>query len=95
MCAMNEDKLQVLLGQMREVVRQIACLFPTAIISGRGRQKVQRFVQLNELYYAGSHGMDIIGPQVLNLCMLTLCCLVARKLCNFIGAPRNVCGANA
>lgn len=52
------------LAQMREVVRQIASLFPTAIISGRGRQKVQRFVQLDELYYAGSHGMDIIGPQV-------------------------------
>lgn len=51
--------------QMREVVRRIACLFPTAIISGRGRQKVQRFVGLEELYYAGSHGMDITGPQVL------------------------------
>eukprot|EP00884_Botryococcus_braunii_P019526 jgi/Botrbrau1/6257/Bobra.0129s0009.1 len=52
--------------EMREVVRQIASLFPTAIISGRGRQKVQRFVQLDELYYAGSHGMDIIGPQERN-----------------------------
>ena len=49
---------------MREAVRDIALLFPTAIISGRGREKVESFVQLRELYYAGSHGMDIAGPQV-------------------------------
>jgi hypothetical protein len=42
----------------------VAQLFPTAIISGRGREKVQGFVRLGELYYAGSHGMDIVGPQV-------------------------------
>lgn len=50
--------------QMRDVVRQVAALFPTAIISGRGREKVENFVQLKELYYAGSHGMDIAGPTV-------------------------------
>ena len=43
---------------MRETVRQVAGMFPTAIISGRGREKVEAFVQLPELYYAGSHGMD-------------------------------------
>ena len=50
--------------QMRGLVRDLACQFPTAIISGRGREKVENFVQLKELYYAGSHGMDIAGPQV-------------------------------
>jgi hypothetical protein len=50
--------------QMRDTVRQVAHLFPTAIISGRGRDKVEAFVQLPELFYAGSHGMDIAGPQV-------------------------------
>lgn len=50
--------------QAREAVRRVAQLFPTAIISGRGREKVQQFVRLAELYYAGSHGMDIVGPQV-------------------------------
>jgi hypothetical protein len=49
---------------MRHVVRGTAQFFPTAIISGRGREKVESFVQLSELYYAGSHGMDITGPQV-------------------------------
>lgn len=49
---------------MRAAVRAAARLFPTAIISGRGREKVESFVQLKELYYAGSHGMDIVGPRV-------------------------------
>ncbi|CAA2960071.1 trehalose-phosphate phosphatase A [Olea europaea subsp. europaea] len=37
-------------------------IFPTAIISGRSRDKVFEFIGLTELYYAGSHGMDIMGP---------------------------------
>jgi trehalose 6-phosphate phosphatase len=49
---------------MRGVIRSLAHSFPTAIISGRGREKVENFVQLRELYYAGSHGMDIAGPPV-------------------------------
>ncbi|EFJ18235.1 hypothetical protein SELMODRAFT_112955 [Selaginella moellendorffii] len=48
--------------EMRAAVKQVALRFPTAIISGRGRDKVKNFVQLSELYYAGSHGMDIMGP---------------------------------
>ena len=49
---------------MRQTVRAVARLFPTAIISGRGRDKVFSFVQLQELFYAGSHGLDIVGPVV-------------------------------
>lgn len=49
---------------MREAVRRVARLFPTAIISGRGREKVEQFVQLKELFYAGSHGMDIAAPKI-------------------------------
>lgn len=48
--------------EVREAVRQCARRFPTAIISGRSRHKVSQFVQLEELYYAGSHGLDIAGP---------------------------------
>ncbi|KAG8381163.1 hypothetical protein BUALT_Bualt06G0093800 [Buddleja alternifolia] len=47
---------------MRSAVREVARLFPTAIISGRSRDKVYEFVKLDEIYYAGSHGMDIMGP---------------------------------
>jgi trehalose 6-phosphate phosphatase len=48
--------------EMRAAVKAVASLFPTAIISGRGLDKVTAFVQLSELYYAGSHGLDIAGP---------------------------------
>ncbi|KXG30780.2 hypothetical protein SORBI_3004G232900 [Sorghum bicolor] len=47
---------------MRAAVRDVAKHFPTAIVSGRCRDKVRNFVDLSELYYAGSHGMDIKGP---------------------------------
>ncbi|GMN33726.1 hypothetical protein TIFTF001_004304 [Ficus carica] len=48
---------------MRSTVKSLAQCFPTAIVSGRCRDKVYNFVQLAELYYAGSHGMDIKGPE--------------------------------
>ncbi|PAN12135.1 hypothetical protein PAHAL_2G245500 [Panicum hallii] len=47
---------------MRMAVRSVAKHFPTAIVSGRCLDKVFEFVKLAELYYAGSHGMDIKGP---------------------------------
>ncbi|XVF52661.1 hypothetical protein PTKIN_Ptkin05aG0036500 [Pterospermum kingtungense] len=47
---------------MRSAVRDVAKYFPTAIISGRSRDKVYDLVGLTELYYAGSHGMDIMSP---------------------------------
>ncbi|XP_073029174.1 probable trehalose-phosphate phosphatase D isoform X2 [Primulina eburnea] len=49
-------------NEMREAVKGVAKFFPTAIVSGRSRAKVSSFVRLSELYYAGSHGMDIRGP---------------------------------
>ncbi|CAA7391667.1 unnamed protein product [Spirodela intermedia] len=48
--------------EMRSTVQSVAKHFPTAIISGRSRNKVYEFVGLAELFYAGSHGMDIMGP---------------------------------
>ncbi|XP_021743535.1 probable trehalose-phosphate phosphatase D [Chenopodium quinoa] len=48
--------------EMRAAVKAVARYFPTAIVSGRGKDKVHDFVKLKELYYAGSHGMDIEGP---------------------------------
>ncbi|PUZ40878.1 hypothetical protein GQ55_9G457400 [Panicum hallii var. hallii] len=52
----------VMTDEMREAVRGVAARFPTAIVSGRCCDKVFGFVRLAELYYAGSHGMDIRGP---------------------------------
>jgi trehalose-6-phosphatase len=47
---------------MRAAVREVAEHFPAAIVTGRCVEKVYSFVGLPELYYAGSHGMDIKGP---------------------------------
>ncbi|CAA7410823.1 unnamed protein product [Spirodela intermedia] len=47
---------------MRASVQNVSKYVPTAIISGRSRDKVYEFVGLTDLYYAGSHGMDIMGP---------------------------------
>ncbi|KAF0911860.1 hypothetical protein E2562_012342 [Oryza meyeriana var. granulata] len=52
----------VMTDEMRDAVRGVAARFPTAIVSGRCLDKVFSFVRLEELYYAGSHGMDIQGP---------------------------------
>lgn len=57
----NPD-LAFMSDEMRAAVKNVAEYFPTAIISGRSRNKVYEFVGLTELYYAGSHGMDIVGP---------------------------------
>ncbi|KAL0324438.1 UNVERIFIED_CONTAM: putative trehalose-phosphate phosphatase F [Sesamum calycinum] len=49
-------------SEMRSALNSVAKHFPTAIISGRSRDKVYELVGLTELYYAGSHGMDIMFP---------------------------------
>ncbi|KAH9616602.1 hypothetical protein KSS87_022519 [Heliosperma pusillum] len=59
---LNSTPLSHHLPIMRNTVRKLARYFPTAIVSGRCRDKVYNFVRLAELYYAGSHGMDIKGP---------------------------------
>ena len=58
----NPDKAYMT-DEMRDAVSRVASLYPTAIISGRSREKVYDFVRLPQLYYAGSHGLDIVGPK--------------------------------
>ncbi|XP_017234309.1 probable trehalose-phosphate phosphatase F [Daucus carota subsp. sativus] len=49
-------------SNMRSAVKNAAKHFQTAIISGRRRDMVYDLVGITELYYAGSHGMDIRYP---------------------------------
>jgi trehalose 6-phosphate phosphatase len=58
----NQPERAFMTSEMRDAVRRVASLYPTAIISGRSREKVYDFVRLPELYYAGSHGLDIVAP---------------------------------
>ncbi|CAM9866269.1 unnamed protein product, partial [Choristocarpus tenellus] len=41
----------------------VAERFTTAIVTGRSKQKVYNFVKLDGVFYAGSHGLEIQGPQ--------------------------------
>ncbi|XP_010531388.1 PREDICTED: probable trehalose-phosphate phosphatase H [Tarenaya hassleriana] len=59
----NDPDRAFMSKKMRRTVRNLAKCFFTAIVSGRCREKVYNFVKLTELYYAGSHGMDIKGPE--------------------------------
>ncbi|KMT16067.1 hypothetical protein BVRB_3g052380 [Beta vulgaris subsp. vulgaris] len=58
----DDPDLAFMPDMMRSAVREVARYFPTAIVSGRSRDKVHEFVKLNDVYYAGSHGMDIMAP---------------------------------
>lgn len=52
----------VLSEKMRLVLSNLAARHPVAIISGRDRADVEQMVGLDNVYYAGSHGFDISGP---------------------------------
>ncbi|MPZ89879.1 MAG: trehalose-phosphatase, partial [Nitriliruptorales bacterium] len=54
-------------AEMREAVRRLAQRCTVAIVSGRDLPDVRRFVGLDGLVYAGSHGFDIQGPQRLEV----------------------------
>ena len=47
---------------MRAALTRLAAAVPVAIVSGRDLKDVQGFVQDDSLYYAGSHGFDLAGP---------------------------------
>lgn len=52
----------VLPDATRSALEGLAATHPVAIVSGRDRTDVQGKVALDDLYYAGSHGFDISGP---------------------------------
>ncbi len=58
----SQPEQAILSAEMKSVLQQLATLCPVAVVSGRDRQNVQDLVKLNELYFAGSHGFDIEGP---------------------------------
>jgi alpha,alpha-trehalase len=55
--------LATISDDMRDVLRELASACTTVIVSGRGREDVSNLVGLDNLYYAGSHGFDIAGPE--------------------------------
>ncbi len=49
--------------RMRDSIAELAELYPVAIISGRDLDDVRKRVGLDSIFYAGSHGFDIAGPE--------------------------------
>ncbi|PRY11943.1 trehalose-phosphatase [Pontibacter ummariensis] len=52
----------VLTQEMRDTLQRLAKVCSVAVVSGRDRANVEKLVQLDNLYFAGSHGFDISGP---------------------------------
>jgi trehalose-phosphatase len=54
---------QAVLGERtRHAVRELARRCPVAVVSGRDLDDVRRMVAVEGIWYAGSHGFDILGP---------------------------------
>jgi trehalose 6-phosphate phosphatase len=49
--------------QVRQTLKELAQHCTVAVISGRDLPDVQKLVDLKAIYYAGSHGFDIAGPE--------------------------------
>ena len=49
-------------AEMRELVNELSKKYPVAVVSGRGLADVRERVALPQIYYAGSHGYEISGP---------------------------------
>ncbi len=52
----------ILADDMREVIKNLSERCTVAIVSGRDRADVEERVGLDNLFFAGSHGFDIKGP---------------------------------
>lgn len=54
--------LAVLAPETREVITELASVVTVAVLSGRDVTDVRDKMRVRGIYYAGSHGFDIVGP---------------------------------
>lgn len=54
--------LAVLSENMRETVKTLASMYKVSIVSGRATNDVRSKVKIDGLFYAGSHGFEIVSP---------------------------------
>jgi alpha,alpha-trehalase len=59
----NAPEQAVLSDSMRHVISELAKRCTVAVVSGRDLQDVRDKVGIDPLFYAGSHGFDIGGPE--------------------------------
>lgn len=55
-------ELAMLGAEMRETLAALSRVYPTAVISGRSKEDARKAVDLDGIYYAGNHGLEIEGP---------------------------------
>ncbi len=58
----DKPELAVISEEMRRTVARLAKVHTVAIVSGRMREDVENRAGIKDIFYAGSHGMDIAGP---------------------------------
>ncbi|MCK4532597.1 trehalose-phosphatase [bacterium] len=58
----ERPELAVLSSEMRETIKHLIEKHTVAIVSGRMREDVEKLVGIKGIFYAGSHGFDIMGP---------------------------------
>jgi len=59
----DRPDLAVLSPEMKDILGRLIKKYTVAVVSGRMRENVQNLVGINGIFYAGSHGFDIKGPQ--------------------------------
>jgi alpha,alpha-trehalase len=58
----QKPELAFLHSEMKNELLRLSKKYPIGIISGRDVKNVENLVGIDGIYYAGSHGFDIIGP---------------------------------
>ena len=59
----SRPDLAVMSEDMRKVVKELSLEHTVAVVSGRMREDVESLVKIEGIFYAGSHGFDIKGPE--------------------------------
>ena len=60
---MSRPELAQITSEMKALVSALAERCNVSIVSGRSRQKLKELLGLENVIYAGSHGIDIAGPR--------------------------------
>jgi len=58
----DKPEWAVINATMRATVEKLSKVHTVAVVSGRMREDVENLVGVKDIFYAGSHGLDITGP---------------------------------
>ncbi|MBL7071534.1 MAG: trehalose-phosphatase [Candidatus Omnitrophica bacterium] len=58
----SRPDLAVISKEMKSTVEKLSGKHMVAIVSGRMREDVEGLAEIKDIFYAGSHGFDILGP---------------------------------